>query len=357
MSRLRAFVNEFEAPELFSGMGPTIVVSLACFYDWRMMPKMERLTAAGYDAIYMALPLSYMAMAGAQRFKKTMAALMVVVFALVTANQLQAKVDNWNKNWALDDPQKFLTPLAIAGALAIVGFLVSGATSADWRVGLRDPRRWGPKVALACGILATASLLGVLVVPQPFVTPLGIAGALALLGFFVSGAASDDWGIGLGDWRWWGPKMAIAIAIIVPASFLVVLFVPGLREFYPQDPQGRASFYQLCIGQLLRGACLLGEEFFWHGFALFAISRTHGKRAAVIITSFGYFMLHKGKPEIEMLSSFVGAALLAVACLRCKTFWPAFIGHWPMNFCVEAAAYLYEGPRTDHLHQVHGLGG
>ncbi len=296
MSRLRAFINEFEAPELLSGMGPTIVVSLACFYDWRMMPKMERLTAAGYDAIYMALPIAYMAMAGGQRLKKTMAALMVVVFALVTANQLEAKVDNWNKNWALDDPQKFLTPLAIAGALAIVGFVVAK------------------------------------------VKP-------------------DEWGIGLGDWRWWGPKMAIAIGIIVPASFLVVLFVPGLREFYPQDPQGRASFYQLCIGQLLRGSCLLGEEFFWHGFALFAISRTHGKRAAVIITSFGYFMLHKGKPEIEMLSSFVGAALLAVACLRCKTFWPAFIGHWPMNFCVEAAAYLYEGPRTDHLHQVHGLGG
>lgn len=296
MSRLRAFLAEFDARELLSGAGPSTVVALCCFYDWRMLPRLERLLAAGYDAVYMVIPLAYMAAAGGQRLRKTMVGVALAVFLLLTTNLVLAKAQSWPKNWALDDPPRFLWPLAVAAVLALAGFVAA-------------------KVDL------------------------------------------DEWGIGLGDWRWWGPKLGVALGIIVPASFLAVAVVPGLRSYYPSDPQGRASLVQLFIGQGLRGACLFGEEFFWHGFALFAISRTHGRRAAVIFTSFGYFMLHKGKPELEMLSSFVGSALLAVACLRCRTFWPAFLGHWPMNFCVELGAFLVEGPRTDALHRVHGIGG
>lgn len=296
MSRLRAFVAEFEPRELLGGMGTATVVALCCFYDWRMLPKLERLLAAGYNAVYMVIPIAFMAAAGGQRLRKPAAAVMAIVLGLITWNLVQAKAGPWPKTWALDDPAKFLTPLGIAAVLASVAYVATGVKA-------------------------------------------------------------DEWGIGLGDWRWWGPKLGIALGIIIPASFLAVAVVPGLRQFYPSDPQGRASFAQLLVGQSLRGACLFGEEFFWHGFALFGIAKTHGKRAAILYTTLGYFLLHKGKPEIEMLSSFVGSALLAVACLRCRTFWPAFLGHWPMNFSVELAAFLMEGPRTDALHRVHGIGG
>ena len=46
-----------------------------------------------------------------------------------------------------------------------------------------------------------------------------------------------------------------------------------------------------------------------------------------------------------MASSWVGAMLLGAACLRCRSFWPAFLGHWPMNLTVELTAYGLAGPR------------
>lgn len=78
---------------------------------------------------------------------------------------------------------------------------------------------------------------------------------------------------------------------------------------------------------------------------LAGLSRLYGKPAALVITSFGYFVVHKSKPELEMASSWVGAMMLGAACLRCRSFWPAFLGHWPMNATVELTAFALAGPR------------
>ncbi len=284
MIRLRAFLAEFDAAELLGGLGASTLVSFCCFIDWRLFPKLGRLLAACYDSTYMVLPLCFMAAVGGARLRRVAWVVLAITIVLVAGPLAYAKMHNFPKTWATDDP---------------IGFL----------------------------------------------NPLGVAATLSFGTFVLSGARLDEWGVGPGDWRWWGPKLGIAIGIIVPSSFLAVAVVPGLRDFYPSDKLARADLGELFFAQGLKGACLLGEEFFWHGFALFAIARTHGKRAAVLLTSFGYFLLHKGKPELEMLSSFPGALLLGVACLRCRSFWPAFLGHWPMNFCVELAAFLYAGPR------------
>ena len=240
--------------------------------------------AAGYDSIYLFIPLAFLAAWGATRRRGALTGAAIVVTLLVAAPWWAAKLMGEAKTWAETDPGRYLAPLALAAVVSVGTWLAS------------DVR-------------------------------------------------ADDYGIGLGDWRWWGPKMAIAGAIILPASFLVVALLPSLRAYYPQDVGARADFMQLLGVQLLRGACLFAEEFFWHGLGLFAIAKTHGNRAAILYVSLGYFLLHRGKPELEMLSSFVGSALLAVVCLRCRSFLPAFLGHWPMNFGVEVSAFLLEGPR------------
>lgn len=284
MIRLRAFIAEFDAAELLGGLGASTLVAVCCFIDWRLFPKLGRLLAAMYDSTYLVIPLCFMAAIGGARLRRLAWVVLAIALVLVAGPLVWAKMHAFPKTWATDDPRAFLSPLGIAATLSIGTFVLSGARL-------------------------------------------------------------DAWGAGPGDWRWWGPKLGIGIGIIVPCSFLAVAFVPGLREYYPSDKLARADLGELFFAQGLKGACLFGEEFFWHGFALFAISRTHGKRAAVLVTSFGYFLLHKGKPELEMLSSFLGALLLGVVCLRCRSFWPAFLGHWPMNFCVELAAFLMSGPR------------
>lgn len=285
MVRLRAWLEEFEAPHLLGGLGAATLVAACCFIDWRLFPSMGRMLSAGYDAVYVLLPLCFIAASGGVRFRRAAWAVFVVVALLVAGPMAYGKFAGLPKDWAIQNPIAFLSPL-------------------------------------------------------------GAAAVLSLGSFATTGARSEDWGFGFGDWRWWGPKLGLAVAIIVPFSFLAVAVVPGLQAYYPSDKLARADLGQLFLAQGLKGAALFGEELFWHGFALFAIARSHGKRAAVLVTSFGYFLLHKGKPEMEMLSSFPGALLLGVACLRCRSFWPAFLGHWPMNFCVDLAAFLISGPRA-----------
>lgn len=283
MVRLRAFVDEFDAPALLKGSWPATMLAWGCFCDWKLMPKLDRQLVFGYDAVYFVVPLAFAAWWGATRRRALHGALALVVAALVAGPFWYGKHE-LPKTWALDDPARFYAPLALATVLAAV----------SW---------------------------------------------------FSSDSKADDLGIGLGDWRWWGPKMGIALAIIVPLSFLAVLIVPGLKEYYPQDKLARGDLGQLLLAQLGRGGCLFAEEFFWHGLGLFALARTHDKRSAILYTSLGYFLLHRGKPEMEMLSSFVGSMLLGVASLRCRSFWPAFLGHWPMNVSVELAAFFWMGPR------------
>ncbi len=284
MSRLRAFVAEFDAGTLLAGALPATMMAWCCFCDWKLMPRTGRMLVAAYDGIYLFIPLAFLAAWGATRRRGALTAAAIMVTALVAAPWWAAKLAGEPKTWAEDDPSRFLPPLILAAVVAVGAWLAS------------DVR-------------------------------------------------ADDYGVGLGDWRWWAPKLAVATALIVPASVLAVALLPSLRAYYPQDVGARADFVQLLGVQVLRGGCLFGEEFFWHGVGLFAVAKTHGNRAAILYVSLGYFLLHRGKPEIEMLSSFVGSALLAVICLRCRSFLPAFLGHWPMNFCVEVAAYVMEGPR------------
>lgn len=283
MARLRAFVAEFDAPALLAGSWPAVILAWGCFCDWKLMPKLQRMLVFGYDAIYLIMPLAFLAWWGAST-RRVAHGVVAALVALLVAGPFWYAKEALDKNWALDDPMRFFAPLAVATVLTLLS--------------------WG-----------------------------------------ASDAKADDYGVGLGDWRWWGPKMGIALAIIIPMSFVAVATVPGLKEFYPQDKLARGDLGELVLAQLGRGGCLFGEEFFWHGFGLFAMARTHDKRSAILYTSLGYFLLHRGKPEFEMLSSFVGSMLLGVVSLRCKSFLPAFIGHWPMNFFVELAAFLMMGPR------------
>ena len=293
MTAIRAFLRQFNWGEGFAGMGTMVFVWAILWVDWRFQPRLERMLTTAYAAVYVVMPLAWIAATSGVRLRRPVQVVAAAVPFFAVGRLLQAWVLGWPKTWALDDPPTLLVPI-------------------------------------------------------------GIAAALAVLLVVVSGASLEAWGVGLGDWRWWGPKMGLVIAVILPIAFAATAFVPGLKEYYPSDPRARTGLGELLAAQGLKGLGLFAEEFFLHGFLLFALARTHGNRTAILVTSLIYFLSHRTKPEFEMLSSFPGSIVLGVVCLRCRTFLPAFLGHWPLNFFVELSAYLYEGPRTDMLWKLHG---
>jgi membrane protease YdiL (CAAX protease family) len=282
MRALRSFVAEFELPARMVGWPVTTLMATCVFLHWRMFPSLGRLLPVAYDGVYVVIPLAFAA--AAVPTTRVARPAFALALALCAGPLFWAKWQGLPKSWATADPASLVVPVAL-----------------------------GAVVALASAARARLDL--------------------------------DAWMLGAGDWRWWAPRLGVAMAVVLPAAALSVVFSPSLQDYYPSDPAARGSLGELFVAQLGRGAGLFGEEFFWHGFMLAALARLYGAPAALVITSFGYFAVHKTKPELEMASSWVGAMLLGAACLRCRSFWPAFLGHWPMNLVVELTAFGLAGPR------------
>lgn len=282
--RIEALLVEFRVAELLAGTAESWVIVAATLIDQRFQPKLERLRPIAYANLYFAL-----ALAG---------------FAALAAR----------KN------------VGAARTLAAIGiaFAISPFVRDEW---LNLPRTW-PKSE-----------------PEWVVGPAIAAAVFAIAAAAVGRFDREAYGVGKGDLAWWAPRTAVVFVGIVPFAAIVTYLSPTLREYYPYDALARGGLGELLWSQLGRGLYLWAEEFFWHGLALFAIARTHGTRAAVLCTSFLYFMFHHAKPPLEMLSSYLGGLLLGIACLRAGTFWPAFIVHWPLNLFVELTAFALEGPR------------
>lgn len=165
--------------------------------------------------------------------------------------------------------------------------------------------------------------------------------ALALLAARVGRVDLRKWGLGLGDWTWWVPRMGVLFVAIVPLIGLGAWLSPELREFYPEVEYARESVSGLVRYQLGNGVYMAAWEWFFRGFLLFGIYRYWGMIPAILIQAYPFMLMHKAKPELEMAASFVGAILLGLFCLRARCFWPAFLLHWVLNMNMEIVGFIW----------------
>lgn len=173
------------------------------------------------------------------------------------------------------------------------------------------------------------------------IVPAVIGVGLLLYGLRRAGTNFAEWGASLGDTKFWVPRAAIVIAILVPTLFLVVYLSPMMAKFYPTHRPARKEtieFVLLSTGQLLD---FMGWEFFFRGFLLFAIARRGDVRLAILFQAFPFFLLHAGKPHVELVMSFFGAVVSGWFCYRARTFLPLLILHWVQIVTVGLAANIY----------------
>ena len=148
-----------------------------------------------------------------------------------------------------------------------------------------------------------------------------------------------DYGFTLGDKKF---------GIITSALFLVVMLVivwivSGTKEFstaYPQggkrvgESVGTFVIYELCI--LIY---MLGWEFFWRGFMLFGLKPKFGYYS-VFIQMIPFFILHKGKPELELFASIFAGIILGIQALRSGSFIYCWILHWLVMIAIDSLSIL-----------------
>jgi hypothetical protein len=139
------------------------------------------------------------------------------------------------------------------------------------------------------------------------------------------------WGLGVGEWRL---TLGFTVVGLAAAALLLVVshYLPTMQAFYrPLRPAPES----LGAWLLLLAIEMLAWEFFWRGFGLFGLEPALG-RLAVFVPMIPFALAHLHKPEVEALTSIVGAIVLGLIVLKCRSIWPAFIVH----FCFCAGMFF-----------------
>ncbi len=156
------------------------------------------------------------------------------------------------------------------------------------------------------------------------------------------GASLADWGAGLGEWRWWGPRLLLCLAILVPGLVVACVLDPELSGYYPTWRASRESWGAFGVQHLGIGLDFLGWEFLFRGFLLFGFARRGDAATAIWVQVFPFFLLHSGKPYFELLTSIPGGLAAGWFCLRGRSFLPLFVIHWVQMTTVGAMGVLLQ---------------
>jgi len=129
------------------------------------------------------------------------------------------------------------------------------------------------------------------------------------------------YGMRLGDWRA-GLTLTLGACAALAVSMLYIGRTAGFQDYYRYATTGsRIPFW------LADGIELVGWEFFFRGFLLFALYRACGP-LALVLQAVPFTLAHIGKPELETLSCIFGGTAFGYVAWRTRSFLYPFLIHW-----------------------------
>jgi len=124
---------------------------------------------------------------------------------------------------------------------------------------------------------------------------------------------------------------------------IIVWIVSGSEAFANAYPQGgskvKESVIIFVLYELAIAYYMLGWEFFWRGYTLFGLLPKFGWYA-IFIQMIPFFILHKGKPELELFGSILAGIILGVQAIRARSFIYAWIIHASVMVVVDGFSVL-----------------
>lgn len=211
-----------------------------------------------------------------------------------------------------------------------------------WAAFIRGGSRLG--AMLAAVMLCVPTLTRLLGEPnifkeQPLLLLPGIIAMLLALAVVARSEESlADWGIGLGDWRWWLPRAAAFAGVVLVGVILTMNLSPEMAAFYPTYKPARTNLSMLLMKQLSLNLDFVGWELLFRGFLLFGIARRGDAGVAIWLQCIPFFLLHDHKPDVELLLSLPGGLIAGWFCLRARSFVPIFLLH-----CFQMSAVNFVG--------------
>ncbi len=174
----------------------------------------------------------------------------------------------------------------------------------------------------------------------PLVVGAAVGAALVWIAMGKGGVSAREWGLTLGRMEWWGKPVGALLVLILVCIPVTVWLFPEFSEYYPRHRPGRSHIVPLLQYQLAMGVYMFCWEFFFRGFMLFGVNRSLGAMPAILIQASPFFLLHDGKPEPELISSWFGGIFMGWLCLRAKSIWPSFLLHWVLYSSMEISCFV-----------------
>ncbi len=148
-----------------------------------------------------------------------------------------------------------------------------------------------------------------------------------------------DYGIASGDKKFG----LLTLSLFLFFMIVVIWFVSASKQFAETYPQGGSGvkesigifiLYELCVFYYM-----LGWEFFWRGYMLFGLKEKFGVYA-IFMQMIPFFILHKGKPELELFSSILGGLILGIQAYRARSFVYCWLLHGLTMFSIDSISIL-----------------
>jgi uncharacterized protein len=165
---------------------------------------------------------------------------------------------------------------------------------------------------------------------------------------FVLKGKMSDFGFRLGDKKFGFTTVLLFFLVMLP----VVWIASASETFANTYPLGgselRTNFPLFLIYELCVLIYLLGWEFLWRGYMLFGLKPKLGYYA-VFVQMIPFFILHRGKPEIELFASIIAGLILGIQALRSNSFFYCWILHSLVMISIDSISIIRFATRFYHI--------
>lgn len=162
---------------------------------------------------------------------------------------------------------------------------------------------------------------------------------------------ADRFGVRIGHVRTWIVDVTIAYLVL-----LILIFTFGrgasFLMYYPMYKPAAQAWSQFFAYEGTQLIYMLGWEFIFRGYLLFAARKEIGVIPAIILQMLPFAFLHIGKPEPEVYGSVVAGLFLGLIAVRANSFLPCALLHFAVAFTMDLVATLHRG--IIHLPLVKG---
>ena len=171
--------------------------------------------------------------------------------------------------------------------------------------------------------------------------------AAVLLGFVLLLAAAlrakmdlSDFGLGLGDWRWWLPRAAAATLVIIVGVAVAIVTFDDLVQYYPRRSEAvhdRRVLVESMSGMFF---AIFGWEMLFRGILLWVLARRGDIKGAIEANAIIFFLGHLDKPTSEMFLSLPGGIVACWFGWRAGSFVPVWLLHSLQLLAINVAGVL-----------------